>query len=577
MRVKVKGVDSYGPPCTFEFNGRKQEGVIGDSIASALINSGEYGLRNTEGIEKRGVFCGMGVCNECLVNVNGEEGLLACMTPLKPEMEITNQRQHISKPDFESKPDIEQLPEIKLSPDVLIIGAGPAGMSVAAKLGSAGKQVLLIDERKASGGQYFKQPATDFQVSEEKLDSQYRKGKALIRKFEKSGAKSLFNMKIWGVFGPEKFLGYDNTNRYVITPKHIVIATGAFERGLVFPGWTLPGVLTTGAGQSLLRSYQVSAGNRVAIAGNGPLNLQLAAELIRAGVDVAAIAESAKLFNVKNLFLGGLLFLRSPKLALTGVGYVLTIARAKTKILPGYVVARVDGKETVETVEFKKLDKSSAKSFEVDAITIGYGFIPSNEIARALGCDHEVHERWGYLGAKKSFVGSTNIPNVWIAGDGSGINGAQVAQSSGNLLAYALLAQEGVRKSLSDRLSNLISYFQLRNQLGFQKVLWKIFNGPVLIDELAEEETVVCRCLSINYAQIKAGISDDTLSAGASKRISRVGMGRCQGRYCSPIIQKLIAENSGCEIDERSGFAPQMPIKPVEIGVIAYSQEFSNE
>jgi len=577
VRVRVKGVVSYGPSCTFEFNEKKFEGVVGDSIASALINSGEYGLRNTEGTEKRGVFCGMGVCNECLVNVNGEEGLLACMTQLKPEMEISNQRQHISKPNFEVESEIEQLPEIALSPDVLIIGAGPAGMSVAAKLGSAEKEVLLIDERKASGGQYFKQPATDFSVSEEKLDSQYRKGKALIRKFEKSGAKSLFNLKIWGVFGPEKFLGYDDKNRYVITPKHVVIATGAFERGLVFPGWTLPGVLTTGAGQSLLRSYQVSAGNRVAIAGNGPLNLQLAAELIRAGVDVAAIAESAKLFTLKNFILGGLLFLRSPKLALTGVGYLLTIAKAKTKILPGHIVARVDGSESVESVEFKKLDKSAAKSFKIDAITIGYGFIPSNEIARALGCDHEVDKRWKYLGAKKTLAGSTNVPNVWIAGDGSGINGAQVAQSSGALLAYALLAQEGSRKSISDQISNFISYVQLRNQLGFQKVLWRIFKAPVFIDELAEEETVVCRCLSINYSQIKAGISEDTLSAGASKRISRVGMGRCQGRYCSPVIQKLISENSGLEMDEHSGFAPQMPIKPVEIGVIAYSQESSNE
>jgi NADPH-dependent 2,4-dienoyl-CoA reductase/sulfur reductase-like enzyme len=577
VRVKVKGVDSYGPPCTFEFNGKKQEGVIGDSIASALINSGEYGLRNTEGTEKRGVFCGMGVCNECLVNVNGEEGLLACMTQLKPDMEITNQSQHISKPDFETESKTEQLPEIAFSPDVLIIGAGPAGMSVAAKLGKAGKDVLLIDERKASGGQYFKQPSDDFSIAEEKLDSQYRKGKALIRKFEKSGAKSLFNLKIWGVFGPEKFLGYDSDNRYVITPKHVVIATGAFERGLVFPGWTLPGVLTTGAGQSLLRSYQVSAGNRVAVAGNGPLNLQLAAELIRAGVDVVAIAESAKLFNLKNLILGGLLFLRSPKLALTGLGYLMTISKAKTKILPGHIVERADGKETVESVEFKKLDRSSSKPFKVDAITIGYGFIPSNEIARALGCEHEVNKRWGYLGAKKTLVGSTNISNVWIAGDGSGINGAQVAQSSGNLLAYALLSQDGARRTFSDHFSNLVSHLQLRNQLGFQKVLWKIFDAPIITDELAEEETVVCRCLSISYSQIKSGISEDTLSAGASKRISRVGMGRCQGRYCSPVIQKLIAENSGLDINERSGFAPQMPIKPVEIGVIAYSQEYSNE
>ncbi|MDA2981856.1 MAG: FAD-dependent oxidoreductase [Actinomycetota bacterium] len=577
MRVKAKGVDSYGPSCTFEFNEKKLEGVVGDSIASALINSGEYGLRNTEGSEKRGLFCGMGVCNECIVKVNGEEGLLACMTPLKPNMEITNQEQHISKPNFETEPELDQLPEISLSPDVLVIGGGPAGLSVAAKLGSAGKQVLLIDERKASGGQYFKQPASDFEISEEKLDSQYRKGKALIRKFEASGAKSIFNMKIWGVFGPEKILGYDSSNCYVITPKHVVIATGAFERGLVFPGWTLPGVLTTGAGQSLLRSYQVSPGNRVAIAGNGPLNMQLAAELIRAGVDVAALAESAKLFKLKNLILGGLLFLRSPKLALTGVGYLFTIAKAKTKILPGYVVARVDGEAAVETVEFKRLDKSNSRTFNIDAITIGYGFIPSNEIARLLGCAHEVDDRWKYLGAKKTLSGSTSVPNVWIAGDGSGINGAQVAQSSGTLLAHALLAQDDAQKSLSDRVSKLVSYIQLRNQLGFQKVLRKIFSAPVLIDELAEEDTVVCRCLSISYAQVKAGISEDTLSAGASKRISRVGMGRCQGRYCSPVIQKLISENSGYDISERSGFAPQIPIKPVEIGVVAYAQERKNE
>ena len=577
MRVKVKGVESYGPTCTFEYNEKKLDGVIGDSIASALINCGEYGFRNTEGTEKRGLFCGMGVCNECIVKVNGEEGLLACMTPLKPNMEITNQDQHISKPNFETEPEINQLPEIALSPDVLVIGGGPAGMSVAAKLGGAGKKVLLIDERKASGGQYFKQPAADFEISESNLDSQYRKGKALIRKFEKSGADSLFNLKIWGVFGPEKILGYDSSNRYVITPKHVVIATGAFERGLVFPGWTLPGVLTTGAGQTLLRSYQVSPGNRVAIAGNGPLNMQLAAELIRAGVDVAALAESAKLFTLKNLLLGALLFLRSPKLALTGVGYLTTIAKAKTKILPGHVVARVEGKEAVESVEFKKLDRSNSKAFKVDAITIGYGFIPSNEVARLLGCEHEVDKRWKYLAAKKTLNGSTSIPNVWIAGDGSGINGAQVAQSSGTLLAYALLAQEGSRISISDHFAKFLNYIQLRNQLGFQKVLWRIFSAPVLLDELAEEDTVVCRCLSISYAQIKAGISEDTLSAGASKRISRVGMGRCQGRYCSPVIQKLISENSGTEINERSGFAPQIPIKPVEIGVIAYSQESANE
>jgi hypothetical protein len=109
----------------------------------------------------------------------------------------------------------------------------------------------------------------------------------------------------------------------------------------------------------------------------------------------------------------------------------------------------------------------------------------------------------------------------------------------------------------------------LKNQLFFQKTLWKVFNAPLIVDQVATPETYICRCLSISLTQAKSAISEHTLSAGAAKRINRVGMGRCQGRYCSPVIQKLISENTGSELNQFSGFAPQVPIKPVPIGVIA--------
>ena len=171
-------------------------------------------------------------------------------------MNIITQPQQISKPDYNQIDPQQSRAEIELQAEFLVIGAGPAGMSVATKLAQSGVTVLVVDERKALGGQYFKQPSSSFAVNESQLDSQYRKGRALMQKFDQSGAKILLGVKIWAADSPEYFLAYDENKKYVLKPNKVVIATGAFERGLAFPGWTLPGVMTTGAGQSLLQRAQ---------------------------------------------------------------------------------------------------------------------------------------------------------------------------------------------------------------------------------------------------------------------------------------------------------------------------------
>ena len=205
MRVLARGITKYGRTISFKFNGRSLSGVEGDSVASALINNGVHGFRGTEAAEERGLFCGMGVCNECLIQIDGEQGLLACMTSLEDQMDIMVQPQHKSKPDFEVDVQINSLPEVELKTQVLVIGAGPAGMTIASKLAKYGVDVLVIDERKISGGQYFKQPAQKFEIVENKLDFQYRKGRALINDLDKSGAKIMHGVKIWPADGSEKF------------------------------------------------------------------------------------------------------------------------------------------------------------------------------------------------------------------------------------------------------------------------------------------------------------------------------------------------------------------------------------
>jgi hypothetical protein len=167
-----------------------------------------------------------------------------------------------------------------------------------------------------------------------------------------------------------------------------------------------------------------------------------------------------------------------------------------------------------------------------------------------------------------SLAGKTTKDHIWVIGDSASINGAQVAKYRGRLLAQSLArVLHGKRRYLATLLSRVLLY----RHLLFQKVLWQIYRSPRIFDQFVTAETVICRCLSITRATLEADLRDEMNSAGALKRVSRVGMGKCQGRYCSPFAQNLIANLTGSEIDPLSGFAPQVPVKPTSISTIAYS------
>ena len=553
----------------FTYQGESLTAIEGDSIASALVRNAHLICRRNDAGEGRGIFCGMGVCNECVVEVDGRAGVLACMNAVKDGINVQVQQQHLHAPDFGgSSESAPQLPEEEIHCDLVIIGGGPAGLSLAKDLLALAPSisVVIVDERKSLGGQYFKQQQV--KTATTKSDAQFQEGADLIEEVRSSGVRIMTGVTIWAVFDPDHLLGYDDQRRYKFTPKELVIATGAYERGIPMPGWTLPGVMTTGAAQTLLRSYSVAPGERVLIAGNGPLNLQMAAELVRHGTKVVALVESGRIFAPTSILKTLILALISPTMALRGLGYMIAIKRARIPYYSGVSVSGFDGKDRVERAHLTSLDSmKEIATLAVDAVSMGYGFIPSNEIARNLGAEHVIDRATRGLKTKTRLDGSTSREHLWVIGDGRNINGAQVAKFRGQLLATSLAK---VLTGKGRPLRAAIKRIALARQLLFQEFLWKIYSSPMILDQFTTRETTICRCLSITKGEILDDLTSDMVSAGALKRVNRVGMGKCQGRYCSPFAQKIIEDATGSQPDAYSGFAPQVPIKPTTIANIAY-------
>ncbi|WP_270937730.1 2Fe-2S iron-sulfur cluster-binding protein, partial [Falsiroseomonas oryzae] len=268
----------------------------GQTVAAVLAAAGIRELRATRrGLdgEGRGLFCGMGVCQDCLVEVDGAPNARACMTKAATGMQLRHQ-------DFPGAarvpigavppPDDGPLPTPEVV-DLLILGGGAGGLSAAIAARRCGLEVLLLEERPALGGQYYKQPAPG--TGAPPLDAQQSEGAALAVAAEASGARILRGAELWGAFDLDRLAVFDGRRTRLVAPRAMIVAAGAYERPHVVPGWTLPGVMTTGAAQTLWRSYRTLPGRRVLVAGNGPLNLQVACELAEAGAEVVAVAEAS--------------------------------------------------------------------------------------------------------------------------------------------------------------------------------------------------------------------------------------------------------------------------------------------
>jgi thioredoxin reductase len=565
MRVSLPGIARSGPGFRFCFAGQDIAAWPGETLAAALTSAGQLALSTNGPDERRGVFCGMGACGECTVLVDGRSQR-ACMVAAAPGMVVEPMpRRVVATPAAPAA-----APAQALACDLLIIGAGPAGL--AAAVAAAGLSVIIIDERSKPGGQYFKQPGKGFAITPSALDAQFSEGAAFIADVAASPAQLMAGRSAWSARRDGQHIvvetsGPEGPAR--ITAARLIIATGATEKPWPMPGWTLPGVMTTGAAQTLLRSGAVSPGSRVLVAGNGPLNIQLANELLNAGVAVAAVVEQAPRPGLARAASALAMARHGAGLAVQGVRQLARLRGAGVPLLFGHVVCRAEGAERVEraVVAATRPDGSMGpeRGFEVDALCIGAGFQPQAELARALGC----RLAWtdGAMAVVRDDDGRTSLGNVFVAGDGGGLGGARAALAQGTLAGLAVVADVKGGLTAAQRTQSQAQQRALATARGFQAGLWQLFAPAHPAPVVYTPDTLLCRCEGVRFGDVDALLAAGTHDPGSIKRATRLGMGRCQGRYCGPLLAAQLAGDRPA--GEGDLFAPRPPFKPMTIAELA--------
>lgn len=340
MRLAHNTIQPTGRPVTVHFDGQPIAALEGETIAAALSAAGIVAFRRTASGAPRGLYCGMGACFDCVVTVDGRIGQRACLTKVADGMQVTGAapaRLALLGEAAERDTAGEE------APDVLVVGGGPAGLSAAIAAAEAGAAVVLLDERSAPGGQYAK-PLADSHA-DAAPDAQFRIGIDLRERAQRAGVRIETESVVWGGFAPDEIAALVHGRAVTFRPQRLILAPGAHEVPVPMPGWTLPGVMTTGALQTLVRAQRVCPGERVLIGGSGPLNLQLACELLACGVKPVAVVEAAprpgpaawrELWQMTR---------NAPDLMRDGLSMLATLKRAGVPVLWSARVTAVHGED----------------------------------------------------------------------------------------------------------------------------------------------------------------------------------------------------------------------------------------
>jgi len=459
--------------------------------------------------------------------------------------------------------------------DFAVIGGGPAGMAAAVRASENGVGVVLIDERDSLGGQIFKQLGPGFKVTNpNELQVPPHIGQALISKTEQSKITFFLKTTVLSIEDNDLMVASDSDHVSRITFRKLLIATGAYDRPVAFPGWTLPGVITAGSAQTLVKTQRVLPGSKIIFAGSGPVALAFPAQLAKLGANIVSVLEAGPAptpINVVKLLSASL---GNWDLIVDAMKYRSMLVRKRIPVRYRSIIVEAHGTSRVEAVTIAKVDRNwrikqgTQQRIEVDTLCLGYGFLPSSELLRLVGCEFEYEESKGGQVIKSDQWGHTTVPNVYAVGDGSGVEGSYIAISRGNLVGIS------VSKELShigmDQANIQAKKFhsETRRRRAFQRALRSMFDVKVGIFELADDQTIICRCEIIRKREIDLVISS-TSDLSVVKAITRAGMGSCQGRNCQRQISAMVALRHGIDIAKVPQGTPRFPVKPVALGLIA--------
>ena len=538
----------------FFFEEERISATEGDSVAAALLNADKLVLGERINGNPRGAYCGMGICSECLVTINGQRGLRACMQAAEPgavvEKEADQNCSKITRKFINIKRSVQNA-------DIVIVGSGPAGLNAAIVASHAGSNVIVLDEREGSGGQYYK-ARTDGYRGKSKPDRQHRDGTRLRKAAKVAGVKFYTGQTVWyarkdnGIF---EIRSVSDSKQLQLFAPALILCTGAFEIPVVVPGWTLPGVMTIGAAQTMARRYGVLPPGKVLIAGNGPLGLQLVHEMLTLGKFEITLVERAKI-GISLPLLKAAIY--SPQLIIKGLNYRWSAAKSKVPVMEGWEIEKILGDRRVEGVVLSNLGSNEKYEMELDFIAAGEGFTPQTELSRLLGVSMKIDPFTRQIIPVRQHDCSTEISNLWIAGDAGGMGGAELATAQGQIAALG-----AIKTLFKKNQKNHSRYVRHKARLAsnFQDALWSIYTAPQRI--LPAQDLIACRCEQVSMKLLVDAIDTGSKDLSSIKRKTRLGMGRCQGRYCIPQAIKYL-ETRNIIINADGLFAPQIPVRPIK-------------
>ena len=446
------------------------------------------------------------------------------------------------------------------SVELAVIGAGPAGLTAAVEAAGLGLTVTLVDLFARPGGQYFMQTPYEFNIAPAPSPHAQR----LFGSLSQADVTVLPETLVWGIFAEENgyllgLYGPPGTRRR-LSAECVLLAPGAYERPAPFPGWTLPGVMTAGAALTMVKHQQVLPGRRVVLSGTGPLQLILARHLIDAGADLVAVLD-ANGFPWRGWHHARAIWGQWERLN-EGWRSWKAVWRAGAGISWGHTVLRAVGDGQVEQAVIGPVDGSGTETVSADALCLGYGLAPAVQLSHQAGCRHHYQrDLGGYVPVRDEWL-QTSLNGLFVAGDGAGIAGKDVALLEGKLAVMAAARQLG-RNVATDRVSAVKQ--DLAQQRRFAAVLNELFPFPShWLDSLADD-TILCRCEEVTVGTIRQVIDEGAATVSAIRMLTRAGMGRCQGRMCGGPVAEFLSSQLGRSVETVGQATTRPPVMPVPL------------
>jgi thioredoxin reductase/bacterioferritin-associated ferredoxin len=449
--------------------------------------------------------------------------------------------------------------------DVAVVGAGPAGLAAAANCARAGLMTVLLDEQASPGGQIYRAISATPVKRDTIFGADYWSGAKLVRDFLASGAQYVPTATVWSLTR-EREIGVSVAgSARIVRAEQVILATGALERPFPVPGWTLPGVMTVGAAQILLKSSGLVPHGRTVLAGCGPLLWLLAWQYLNAGLCVAAILDTTPRAIRAMAIRYTPEFVLSPYLV-KGLRLLLAVRR-RVRVIANVVELRIEGRTRLESVVYRTIAEREQRLL-VDTVLLHQGVVPNVNLAMAAGIEHRWDEMQLCWTPVLDAAGNSGILGIAIAGDGAGIAGAEAAQARGEIAGLA--AVKALRPKALGRV--------LRDETTVRARLKRAMRGRAFLDAYYQPmsqfrrpvgNTIVCRCEEVTAGQIIDSVALGCNGPNQMKAFLRCGMGACQGRLCGLTVTELIAHARGVAPQATGYYRIRPPVKPITLAELA--------